>query len=58
MLSYWNRIKTKLKQMRGCYATELASYLDEFMWWELRYGKTAGEAFRSIMAGIAAFYPV
>ena len=55
--SYWNRIKTKLKRMRGYHATELASYLDEFMWRE-RYGKTAGEAFRSIMADIAAFYPV
>ena len=55
--SYWNRIKIKLKRMRGCHATELASYLDEFMWRE-RYGKTAGEAFRNIMADIAAFYPV
>ena len=43
--------------MRRCHATELPSYLDEFMWRE-RYGKTAGEAFRSIMADIAAFYPV
>ena len=52
--SYWNRCKTKLKRMRGCRATELPSYMDEFMWRE-RFGKTAGEAFRNIMA---TFYPV
>ena len=52
--SYWNRSKIKLKRMRGCHATELPSYLDEFMWRE-RFGTTAGAAFRSIMA---AFYPV
>lgn len=52
--SYWNRSKIKLKQMRGCHASELASYLDEFMWWE-RYGTTAGAAYRSITADIAAF---
>lgn len=55
--SYWSRSKTKLKRMRGCHATELPSYLDEFMWRE-RYGTKAGEAFRNIMADIAAFYPV
>lgn len=55
--SYWNRSKLKLKRMRGCHATELPSYLDEFMWRE-RHGTTAGAAFTSIMADIAAFYPV
>ena len=55
--SYWSRSKTKLKRRRRCRATELPSYFDEFMWRE-RYGKTAGEAFRSIMADIASFYPV
>lgn len=56
--SYWNRSKIKLKRMRGCHATELASYLDEFIWRE-RYGKTAAAAYRSIIiADIAAFYPV
>ena len=49
--------KTKLKRMKGCRATELPSYMDEFVWRE-RYGKTAGEALRNIMAYIAAFYPV
>ena len=32
--SYWNRVKTKLKQMKGCAADQLPSYIDEFMWRE------------------------
>ena len=28
--SYWNRVKTKLKRMKGCYAHQLSGYLDEF----------------------------
>ncbi len=28
--SYWNRVKTKLKRMRGCHGKEIDSYLDEF----------------------------
>lgn len=32
--SYWNRVKIKLKRMRGCHSTQLPSYLDEFMWRE------------------------
>ena len=32
--SYWNRAKMKLKRMRGCHATQLPGYLDEFMWRE------------------------
>ena len=35
--SYWNRVKTKLKRMRGCHRHQLPSYLDEFMWFE-RHG--------------------
>ena len=46
--SYWNRVKTKLKRMKGCHAHQLPSYLDEFMWRE-RYGKTALTAFNNIM---------
>ena len=30
--SYWNRIKIKLKRMRGCHEQQLASYLDEFVY--------------------------
>ena len=55
--SYWNRVKGKLKRMRGCRATQLPSYLDEFLWCE-RYGKTAGEAWQSIIADIGTQYPV
>ena len=32
--SYWNRVKTKLKRMKGCDGNQLPSYLDEFMWRE------------------------
>lgn len=54
--SYWNRVKTKLKRMKGCHATQLPSYLDEFMWRE-RYGQSKSDAFYNILAHIAAQYP-
>ena len=44
--SYWNRVKTKLKRMKDCHATELASYLDEFMWRE-RHGPSKRVAFNN-----------
>lgn len=53
--SYWNRVKTKLKRMRGCHSHQLPSYLDEFMWRE-RFGKTAISAFQGIMGDIALQY--
>ena len=55
--SYWNRVKGKLKRMRGCHADQLPSYLDEFMWRE-RHGRSAGVAFHQIMQDIATQYPV
>ena len=55
--SYWNRVKTKLKRMKGCHSHQLPSYLDEFLWRE-RYGRTAGVAFNNIMRDIAIQYPV
>ena len=55
--SYWSRVKGKLKRMRGCHATQLPSYLDEFMWRE-RHGRSAGVAFHQIMQDIATQYPV
>ena len=55
--SYWNRVKTKFKLMRGCHLVQLPSYLDEFMWRE-RYGTTASSALEAIIADIAAQYPV
>ena len=55
--SYWNRIKIKLKRMRGCHEHQLASYLDEYMYRE-RYGRTARQCFDSIIGDIATQYPV
>lgn len=55
--SYWNRVKTKLKRMKGCHQSELSSYLDEFMWRE-RHGQTATVAFNNILRDIAAQYPL
>ena len=35
----WNRVKIKLKRMKGCRTEEIPGYLDDFMWWE-RFGMT------------------
>ena len=55
--SYWNRVKGKLKRMKGCHGHQLPSYLDEYMWRE-RYGRTARLCFVHIMRDIAQQYPV
>ena len=55
--SYWNRVKTKFKRMRGCHLVQLPSYLDEFMWREW-YGTTASSALEAIIEDIAAQYRV
>lgn len=55
--SYWNRVKIKIKRMRGCHEVQLASYLDEYMYRE-RYGRTARELFDNIIDDIANQYPV
>ena len=55
--SYWNRVKGKLKRMKGCHAHQLPSYLDEFMWRE-RHGSRTRLAFVNIMRDIADQYPV
>ena len=55
--SYWNRVKTKFKRMKGVQHTMLDSYMDEFMWRE-RHGKTDSEALRSLCRDIALRYPV
>ena len=54
--SYWSREKRKLKTMKGCHASELASYLDKFMWRE-RFGQTKADAFRNICIHISEQYP-
>ena len=55
--SYWNRVKIKIKRMRGCHRSQLASYLDEFMWRE-RYGKNNDDVLTNIYRDIAIWYPV
>ena len=55
--SYWERVKTKIKRMKGCHAHQIPSYLDEFMWRE-RHGPTKQAAFNSIIRDIAQQYPV
>ena len=55
--SYWNRVKLKLKRMKGCHSHQIPSYLDEFMWKE-RYGQTSGSKWTNILNDIATQYPV
>ena len=55
--SYWNRVKTKFKRMKGVSQAKIALHLDEFMWRE-RCGPTAGEAFDSVCVDISNQYPV
>ena len=51
--SYWE--KAKLKNMKGCRASQLPSYLDEFMWRE-HFGQTKADAFSNIMLHISEQY--
>ena len=56
--SYWNRVKIKIKRMRGCHDQMMSSYLDEFMWRE-RHGRTAASAaLHSLCRDIALRYLV
>ena len=55
--SYWNRVKTKVKRMKGVHEDLLTSYLDEFMWRE-RHGKTYNVAMQNLCRDIALRYPV
>ena len=55
--SYWNRVKTKFKRMKGVQCTMMSSYLDEFMWRE-RHGRTDSAALRSLCRYISTRYPV
>ena len=54
---YRERVKRKLKRMKGCAAAEVPGYLDEFMWRE-KHGKSPMTAFDNICRHIAAQYPV
>ena len=55
--SYCNRVKGKLKRMKGCHANQLPSYLDEFLWRE-RHGHCGDAIMTNIMAAIARQYPM
>ena len=55
--SYWNRVKTKLKRMKGCHGDQLPSYLDKFMWKE-HHGTSALLALQNIMRDSIAQYAV
>ena len=55
--SYWNRVKTNIKRMKGVTGEQLPSHLDEFMWRE-RYGECSVAAFYNILKHIAELYPV
>ena len=55
--SYWNRAKLKLKKMRGCHRSQLASYLDEFMRRE-RYGQKNDNILENIYRDISLWFPV
>ena len=55
--SYWNRVKTKFKRMKGISSQQLPLHLDEFLWRE-RYGTTAGEVFTNVCTDISRQYPV
>ena len=53
--SYWNRVKTKIKRMKGVHDQMVSSYLDEFMWRE-RHAPTASACLRNICRDIALRY--
>ena len=55
--SYWSRAKAKLKRMHGTCDDHLPEYLDEFMWRE-RFGRTAKEAYDSMIGHITERYPL
>ena len=48
----WNRVKTKIKRMRGCHRSQLPSYINKFMWRE-RYGTTRDDVLTSIYRDIS-----
>lgn len=55
--SYWNRVKTKFKRMKGVHEEMLSSYMDEFMYRE-RHGTSPSATFNNIIRDIALRYPV
>ena len=54
--SYWNRVKTKFKKMKGVHQEMLTSHMDEFMWRE-RHGTVASIILANLCQDIALRYP-
>lgn len=54
--SYWNRVKTKFKRMKGVHADMVSSYMDEFMWRE-RHGASAATVLANLCRDISLRYP-
>ena len=52
--SYWNRVKTKFKRMKGVHHDMLTSYMDEFMWRERHGGSSAPTVMVSICRDISS----
>ena len=53
--SYWGKAKRKLKNMKGCHASQLPIDLDKVMWRE-HFGQTTADAFNNIMLHISEQY--
>ena len=54
--SYWNRVETKFKRMKGVHADMLTSYMDEFVWRE-RHGTSASTVLANLCQDISLRYP-
>lgn len=54
---WWKECKQKLKRMNGVPRESLPSYLDEFMWRQIR-GKKGNEAFDRLLEDISNWYIV
>ena len=55
--SYWERVKDKLKKMKGCKHEFIPSYLDEFLLKD-KYGSSSVDVFYNLLRGLALQYPV
>ena len=57
--SYWKRVRTKFKRMKGVHETMLPSYLGQIhVMWRECHGRTASSALQSLCRDIALRYPV
>ena len=56
--SYWNRVKTKLKTMKGVHRDLLPGYLDEFIWREKAGQAKLDAILHKISGSIRCKYPL